>query len=345
MPMPSFAETLFGGGNTNTTKAGLGVPGRGSNPLDTFFGRVTGGPGGIGTVGESGAGMGSGGTDTGDIFSQMWKKISGGEGTPWGPGKTIDWDSIYNHVGAAPPRPDSNIIPGTGGLGTINGSTGTLWDAFQMQDPGQLENKDISLGDIGLGKAGTEMQNRALAKGPSEWLKLQLEGQGNEEKNAMQTASTGAAQQAAAAQANLMRQGGMSSGARERLAKQGTTSGWLGQQDVVNKGISNRIGLQSTDEANKLALLGQVGGMENDLSKTNLGKNLDVKKFNEGNRLDAGRFNIGNDMSRQGFNINNTLGEIRGQRADQLAGWNTAMGTRSADIVGQGMAERGGGKK
>lgn len=171
---------------------------------------------------------------------------------------------------AAPPPP---AAPGAPVYPTLNSlldpNSGLLKSQYQLQkgaDVGyesQLGNLDQRLAGINLNKEGLEaLRKRGLSQGPSDWAKLMEQSQRLEE----QTARGRAGEQQAGAQSSafseLARKGGLSSGARERLAMQGQRGLTSSMQDISRQGQENRLGIGLQDEQQRLNILSQLPGME-----------------------------------------------------------------------------------
>lgn len=108
------------------------------------------------------------------------------------------------------------------------------------------------------------INSRALSSGPSPWMNMQLQKQGQEEHNAM----NGAVQQAQSGTAgnlsNLAMRGGLSSGAMERASRFGAQDLNAARQGVQNQGAMARTNIGIADDAQKTALLGQAAGLNVD---------------------------------------------------------------------------------
>lgn len=114
-----------------------------------------------------------------------------------------------------------------------------------------------------------ELKNRATATGPSSWAQLMLQNQGLDQANA--TDELGRQQNAgmASAYSGLATRGGMSAGARERIASKSMLSGLMGKQQLMRAGEQARTGINIQDQANQLDLLKQLPGAQ--LNAANFG--------------------------------------------------------------------------
>jgi hypothetical protein len=146
------------------------------------------------------------------------------------------------------------------------------------------------------GQAGKSLISRATDTGESPWLKMQMEKQGLEQTNAMGNAAVQAQSQAAQARSNLAMRGGLSGGARERLASGAAQNAMMGQQQVANQGMQDRLGARISDEQIKTNLLGTAAGMENNMSQFNTGIRQGANQYNTqnliGSRMGQGAFDM-----------------------------------------------------
>jgi hypothetical protein len=104
---------------------------------------------------------------------------------------------------------------------------------------------------------------------------MQLQKQEIEQSQGRDQAAKAQAQGLAQAQSNLMRQGGLSSGARTRMAMQGARDLALDQQRVNAQGISQRLGIQEQDLGRKENLLKGFGDAESAAQEKNIGRMTD----------------------------------------------------------------------
>lgn len=137
------------------------------------------------------------------------------------------------------------------------------------------------------------LKKRALGEGPSSWAKLQKEKQAAEQAGLADQAGQQALSGTAQAQGDLAMQGGLSGGARERLASQGAKNLMFARQGVAKQGLMDRLGIDTKDEEIKTNLLSQLPGQE--LAYSN--QDLDMQKTNIQNTLgqnqQQNQFNLG----------------------------------------------------
>lgn len=147
----------------------------------------------------------------------------------------------------------------------------------------------------------------ALRQGPSKWA-----GRANEEQNhlameARDRAAGDTAGQTASARAQLASRGGLSSGAAERLAQGGANNFLSMTQEIGNTAAKNRMQIGMNDEQNRMSMLGQLPGMQQQQAQFGLDK---TKLGMAGKQYDT------NNQIQENQNMNN---------------WNLGM----ADIAGQ----------
>ncbi len=106
-------------------------------------------------------------------------------------------------------------------------------------------------------------RKEALRRGPSTWANLQNQKQFAEEGNARDQATSQGRSARAGAESDLAMRGGLSSGARERIARKGASDVLAMGQDVSRQGNLNRMQIGIQDQTNKIGELSQLPGMEN----------------------------------------------------------------------------------
>lgn len=120
-------------------------------------------------------------------------------------------------------------------------------------------------------RAMDAIRQSALRTGPSAWANMAMEKQKLEELSMMDKAR----QQSAGAQAQnlnaLMMRGGLSGGARERMARAASRDQAMGAQGVYRQGQMDRMGINLQDEQNRRQDLNQVANL--DFQKANLDSN------------------------------------------------------------------------
>lgn len=138
------------------------------------------------------------------------------------------------------------------------------------------------------GEALQKLKAQAFAEGASPWAQMQMQKQALEQSQAKDQAAQAQAQGIAQAQANLMRQGGLSSGARTRMAMMGAKDLARSQQDVARQGIQQRLGIEEQDINRKTDLLKKFGDAESAASEANIGRT--TGDISRGTEFDMNRY-------------------------------------------------------
>lgn len=151
----------------------------------------------------------------------------------------------------------------------INPATGKLRPEFQLiaQDPiafkSLLDDLETRLSGINLNTDALEaVRAQALDASPSAWAKLALETQGLEQAAQADSAARQSKAGIGSAYSALATRGGLSQGARERIARGGAKDLIDTRQAIQSAGATNRLGILTEDEKNRQALLAQLPGME-----------------------------------------------------------------------------------
>lgn len=196
----------------------------------------------------------------------------------------------------------------------LDPKTGLMQTQYQMStgelDPTKMEGYQA-------------YKNNALRKGPSDWAKLMLQQQEQRRVGGMEKAAAQASSSGANARASLSMRGGMSSGARERIAKSGARDLLAARQGVGRDTNIANIGIQTQDEQDRQGFLKGLPGMEADIEK----------------------FNIGNRNKTNEFNIMRALEEKRAKDAQDLTVYQEQLKKWGAERQAQATESSGGGGK
>jgi len=141
------------------------------------------------------------------------------------------------------------------------------------------------------GEATQELKKQAFSQGDSPWAKMQLQKQQQEQMAGMDAASKQGLQAMGQGQAALASSGGLSTGARERMARSGSRDLMASRQAVGRQGIGSRLGIQSEDLNRKQGMLSDFAGAESGANKFNLGQmqaDIERKAAFEGERYGKG---------------------------------------------------------
>lgn len=147
----------------------------------------------------------------------------------------------------------------------------SMYDIAQMQMPGYqsaYNPNTMSMMDY-LQKTApqydsgyNEFKSQATSKAPSAWYNISRNLGDLKEKDLKDKGAQDVAGANAKARGDLAAQGGLTSGARERIAEQGQKSYLSMAQDTGRQGLQNDLQLGITDAGNKMQMLGQLPGME-----------------------------------------------------------------------------------
>lgn len=137
------------------------------------------------------------------------------------------------------------------------------------------------------GEAVQKLKEQAFAQGDSPWAKLQQQKLALEQAGLMDTAAKQGLQAMSQGQAQLAMSGGLSSGARERMARMGARDLMMARQGISRQGAQDRMGIQEQDLARKQGLLSDFANAEQRGQEMNLGtikEDINRKAMFEGNR-------------------------------------------------------------
>lgn len=213
-------------------------------------------------------------------------------------------------------------------ISNLDPTTGNMKDQYQVK-AGQIDPLKSNIGEldqrmsgIQLNKQGLEaIRGRALQQGPSAWANMAEAKQRQEEG---QQRSQGAAQGATAqaqARSQLAMRGGLSGGARQRLAMQGARDTASAGQQIGAQGQSARASIGLQDEQTKNQMLSQLPGMELQALQPEMQKASAWQQMatgEQGQDFQRQQFNKNADMSSQQFNVGNALKEQQGQNAANM---------------------------
>lgn len=159
------------------------------------------------------------------------------------------------------------------------------YDASKMATAPEYQKK---LDALNLDKSALNAyQEEALRKGPSGYAQLAQRQQEAIAKASKDQARGTAAGGTAEAESQLARSGGLSSGARERVARSGNINAMNLSQDANANLANNALTIGQNDEQNRTRMLGEAPGMQLQTSTFDLGK------------LNAGQGALNMDVNRQ----------------------------------------------
>lgn len=161
-----------------------------------------------------------------------------------------------------------------------------------MVDPTNVNtgaNFDKAVGDT------DKLHDYAWSTDNSPWAKALLDRQRTDEGFYKDDAVRDSLRATAGAQSNLMRTGGMSSGARERLAGGGAENQVMALQSVARGGMDARSDIGINDENRKIDTAQRLPGMYQGLDEYKTG----LDKYNTTNDMAVDQWNKGHDYDEQ----------------------------------------------
>lgn len=182
------------------------------------------------------------------------------------------------------------------------------------------------------------LRAQAFGTGPTASAQAQLEAQrlGEQQQRNLvgQQAATGAAQ----AQSQLAQAGGLSGGARERLARQTGLGQLQASQQVGSQGAAQRAGIIAQDEAQRAALQQQMPGMQLGAAQFQTG-------LEQSNRQALMQQQQANQAAQQQVNLANLGIDVGSQEAANQFGmskWQQLGGLLGGEQEAQALASSGG---
>lgn len=152
---------------------------------------------------------------------------------------------------------------------SIRDENGNLLDQFKLKaQPNVGFNSNIEqlmqqLSGINLDKTAlNKLQDTALSTDNSPWANLMLQKNDVDTASAMDKAGLAGNAATGSAFSDLARRGGISAGARERLATKGERNTMMAKQGVGRDAETNRLGILTNDANQKMDILKQLPGMQ-----------------------------------------------------------------------------------
>jgi hypothetical protein len=197
----------------------------------------------------------------------------------------------------------------------------TVYDPSTMATlPGTQSRLDaIKLNTQGL----DAFRDQALRKGPSPWALLATKKEYANETDARERAKREALGATAGARTDLAMHGGLSSGARERVARSGMRDLLSMSQDVGRQGDVNRLGIDVQDETNRVNQLSMLPGMEQGVFNTDMAKE---SAYEQSQNNDINR-QIGENQAKNAYNTN--------QYNQQMAAWAAQKQANATENAGK----------
>lgn len=167
-------------------------------------------------------------------------------------------------------------------------------------------------------------KSAAMAPGFTPWGEMQKQLLGTQQNQALSDLSGKSAQGQAQARSSLGMRGGLSSGARERLAVSGARDLNQGNQSIYNQGSQNLLNLGISDAQQKQSMLSNL-----------LNTDVQGQQFNVQNKNQANQYNISNALSENTKANANNLAKY-GMKMQDWAGAGTAAAIANSGGGGGG---------
>ncbi len=292
-------------------------------------GAVKGGIGGS-LVGMGGAGALLGGSrNNGGFLGQIGTGIANIPGSIL-PG--IFGDPYKQTVNSAGERPE---MPGYKSI--LNGE-GKLSDQYRLQGPGNIGARTLDTNAFAANQdALNAIKSRAMSQGDSPWLKMEMQRQALDNMARGDRLGAQNLSQQAQAQSQLAMNGGLSSGARERLAMQGARDLSAARQGLGRDAQMNSLNARLADDQTKMGLLSQVPGMDLGFANQRAG----LEQFNLGQLQDTDKFNTSMAQDTNKFNMQNQIGGVQGENQFNAYKYGEAMKGFGAAKQGDAIANAG----
>jgi len=228
-------------------------------------------------------------------------------------------DLMFQNVGARPQDPTFQGITGPGGR---------LLDQFRLQ-------RGRGLQQAGLGEFQQRLAQQARQEitGPSQTAQIALQRQQMGEQGLRGRLARQSISGQSQAEAGLAARGGLSGGARERLAAQGFRERLLGQQRIGAQGQAQRLGIEERDLAQQLQRQQQLQGgfaqQEEARLRTDVGREDAVRQFNIAQAIQDQR-------ARNQFNLGRYQEQMREFAAAKEAAQQEKLAATKGGLLGSG---------
>lgn len=179
---------------------------------------------------------------------------------------------------------------------------GTLNSGYMLQGKGDVAFRDND--------ALSYLKDKATATGPSQWAQLMQGVIGQKKAGAMDDASTQGNAATASGMSGLATRGGLTAGARERMATKGAMNTLMAKQKVGRDATTDELSMLAQDETNKNSMLTSWAG----LNEQSLGRNQN---------LDLGNREYGTNVDQ--FNLKTKLDDRRANQTFDMAKWQEGM--------------------
>lgn len=203
-------------------------------------------------------------------------------------------------------------------------ASGNLKSGFTLnaQPDGDLQS---ILGDIRNNLSTdtlSQIKSRATSQGPSQSANYLLDRQGLEQQSALDQLIKGGAGAAATARGTMARSGGLTAGARERMARKAQMADFTGRQGLSRQGQADRLGILANDESQKLDLLKMLPGAETQRA-AGFGNLANLNMQDRNYRTDIDKTNISNRLlnakGQNDYNLKMYEERMKGYAANRTA--------------------------
>lgn len=192
-----------------------------------------------------------------------------------------------------------------------------------------MEQGGINGIDTATGKSAADaFTQQAMRTGPSAWANLATNKSDQDTRASQSQASAYGAGQTAQAQSGLAANGGLDSGARERIARSGSKATMDQQQKLAGQNIQNKMQIGMNDEQNRISQLAQAPSVQNTANQG---------QFQQQGMLDSAR---GADVGHQLQETQNQNLFNMNQYDAQMAAW--AASKQSDATINSGKSHGGG---
>lgn len=144
------------------------------------------------------------------------------------------------------------------------------------------------------------LRQEGLRQGPSAWAGLAKQRLGMDQREEGENLTREAAGSLASGYSSLAAKGGLSGGARERLASSNRSSAFGAKQALSREGMRGRLGVDLQDETNRQNVLRALPGLESQNVQTQLSKDVNPWMQMAGQERDD---TFRRDESRNAFNL------------------------------------------
>jgi hypothetical protein len=187
---------------------------------------------------------------------------------------------------------------------------------YDPKTMGMMPELQMKLDALNMDKRGLDkFRLEALRQGPSAWAKLARKDQALQAMDARERGAEAARGQSAQAMDDLASRGGLTSGARERIATEGAKNYLNMGQNVARQQNQNNLQIGMNDEQNRITQLSQLPGMEVQAMQPDFQK---LQLWGQGRQFDVGN-QINENKSKNAFDMGQYEQKMKAWAADRQA--------------------------